>query len=133
MKILADTNVLISAMVFDGRVLKLLEYLLDLQERDVYVLVSEYVDHEFLNTLLKKWPLQTWEIYRKYRTMHFVFCESATKLTGTLRDVNDVPVLSDALYHDADIILTGDRDFLESGITRPMIYSPSMLADLLRL
>ena len=133
MKILADTNVLISAMVFDGRVLKLLEYLLALQERNVYVLVSEYVDNEFLNTLLKKWPSRAWNIYREYRTMNFVFCESSTQITGTLRDVNDVPVLSDALYHDVDIILTGDRDFLEAGITRPLIYSPSMLADLLRL
>ena len=32
---------------------------------------------------------------------------------GNLRDVKDVPVLSDALYHKMDMILTGDKDFLE--------------------
>ena len=130
MRILVDTNVLISAMVFDGRILRLLKYLLT----SCYeVLVSEYVDNEFRRNLFRKWPDKAESIYQSYRAMNFTFCESTSQLTGTLRDVNDVPVLGDALYHDADIILTGDRDFLESGITHPMIYSPSMLADLLRL
>lgn len=130
MKILVDTNVLISAMVFDGRILRLLQFLL---ESCYEVLVSEYVDTEFKANLYKKWPDKADKIYQGYRAMNFIFCKSTSKLTGTLRDVNDVPVLSDAIYNKADIILTGDKDFLESGITSPMIYSPSQLANLLRI
>ena len=38
-------------------------------------------------------------------------------------------VLSDALFHNADIILTGDKDFLESDVEKPLIFSPTMLYD----
>ncbi|MBQ3653009.1 MAG: putative toxin-antitoxin system toxin component, PIN family [Synergistaceae bacterium] len=133
MKILVDTNVLISAMVFDGRIYDLLAHILKFRKRDIYVLVSEYVEHEFMSILNKKWPSRFCGLYHQFRTMDFVFCESAPNLTGMLRDPKDIPVLSDALYHDVDIILTGDKDFLESGITRPLIFSPARLADLLRL
>ena len=117
-------------MVFDGRVLRLLRFLL---ESCHDVIVSEYIDDEFRCNLFKKWPDKAEKIYSIYRSMNFLFYESTKKLTGTLRDINDVPVLSDALYHNADVILTGDKDFLESDITYPAIYSPAMLADLLRI
>lgn len=48
-----------------------------------------------------------------------------------IRDKKDVPVLSDALFHNADIILTGDKDFLESDVEKPLIFSPTMLYDYL--
>ena len=130
MKILVDTNVLISAMVFDGRVLRLLKFLI---EACYDVLVSEYVDNEFHDKLLTKWPSKAEEIYTVLHNMNFIFCSSTQNLSGTLRDPDDIPVLSDAIYHNADIILTGDKDFLEAGIAQPLIYSPSMLADLLRI
>ena len=133
MKIIVDTNVLVSAMIFDGRVLRLLEHLLKLKHRNIYVLVSEYVDNEFRTTLNRKWPSSAEKVHTKYKAMGFIFCDSTPNLTGILRDPKYIPVLSDALYHNADIILTGDKDFLESGITYPAIYSPAMLADLLRL
>lgn len=75
MKILIDTNVLISAFVFGGKAGSLLELLFD----------SHY-------TLL---------------------------------------ILSDALYHEADIILSGDKDFLEADLEKPLIYSPAMMYEFL--
>jgi predicted nucleic acid-binding protein len=50
---------------------------------------------------------------------------------GNLRDAKDIPVLSDALFHHADIILSGDKDFIEADIERPLVFSPSMLYDYL--
>lgn len=41
------------------------------------------------------------------------------------------PVLSDALYHNIDLILSGDKDFLDAGLEKPLIYSPAMLLDYL--
>ena len=43
----------------------------------------------------------------------------------SIRDVNDRPILRAAIHADADIILTGDKDFLESGLLRPKIMSAS--------
>lgn len=50
-------------------------------------------------------------------------------MLGEVRDKKDIPVLSDAIFNQVDILLTGDKDFLESDIKHPLIYSPSMLAD----
>ena len=41
-----------------------------------------------------------------------------------IRDEKDRPIFRAAVASGADVILTGDRDFLESGITDPRIVSP---------
>ena len=40
-----------------------------------------------------------------------------------IRDVNDRPILRAAIYAKADVLLTGDKDFLESGIENPKIMT----------
>lgn len=40
-----------------------------------------------------------------------------------IRDVNDRPILRAAIKATADILLTGDKDFLESGIRHPKIMT----------
>lgn len=93
--------------------------------------MSDYVDREFKEKLELKWPEKAKKVYDLYRQVSFCFCESTTEQSGELRDVKDIPVLSDALYHGVDVILTGDRDFLEAGLTHPMVYSPSMMTEYL--
>ena len=128
MKILLDTNVLISALVFGGQTGKLLEILFP-SEHELYV--SEYVDKEFKAKLEKKWPTKANVVYDLYHKLDIHFCESTKDILGTLRAEKDIPVLSDALYHKIDLILTGDRDFLEAGLDYPLIYSPSMMLEFL--
>lgn len=53
MKILLETNVLISAFVFGGKAGQLLEKLFD---SDFELLVSDYVNKEFHDKLNEKWP-----------------------------------------------------------------------------
>ena len=60
----------------------------------------------------------------------FVFGGKAGKLME-LRDKKDIPILCDALFHNVDIILSGDKDFLEAGLDNPLVFSPSMLFDYL--
>jgi len=45
-------------------------------------------------------------------------------LETKIRDVNDRPILRAAVKAKVDIILTGDKDFLEAGIVSPRILSP---------
>lgn len=130
MKIMLDTNVLISAFVFGGKAGKLMMQLID-SEHELYV--SEYVDCEFKEKLQMKWPDKAERVYKLYRTMDFTFCESTNEKLGELRDVKDIPVLSDALFHRIDLILTGDKDFLEAGLEKPLVFSPSMMYDYLQM
>lgn len=41
-----------------------------------------------------------------------------------IRDAKDRPIFRAAFSNGADVFLTGDKDFLESGIIDPRIVSP---------
>ena len=95
------------------------------------LLVSDYVDAEFKAILDMKWKEKAEKVYSLYHKLSFVFCRSSPMPMGNLRDAKDIPVLSDALFHQADMILSGDKDFIEAEIERPLVFSPSMLYDYL--
>lgn len=42
-----------------------------------------------------------------------------------IRDVNDRPILRAAIAAKADVLLAGDKDFLESGVKNPAIMTPT--------
>lgn len=42
-----------------------------------------------------------------------------------IRDVSDRPILRAAIRAGADVLLTGDKDFLESGLKNPAIMTPT--------
>lgn len=42
-----------------------------------------------------------------------------------IRDVYDRPILRAAIEAKADVLLTGDKDFLESGLKNPRIMTPA--------
>lgn len=128
MKIMLDTNVLISALVFGGRAGELLGTLFE-SEHVLYV--SEYIDREFKEKLESKWPDKARKVYSLYKRLDICFCKSTNKKLGDLRDKKDIPVLSDAIYHEIDVILSGDKDFLEAGLKKPLVYSPAMMLEYL--
>lgn len=128
MKIMLDTNVLISALIFGGKTGELLGRLF---ESNHTLYVSEYIDREFREKLESKWPGKAEKLYSLYRRMDICFCKSINDKLGTLRDEKDVPVLSDAIYHGIDVILSGDKDFLEAELEKPLIYSPAMMLEYL--
>ena len=128
MKVMLDTNVLISALIFGGRPKEAIGRLL-LSGHDIYV--SEYVDQEFKDKIHLKWPEKETRLMEVYQKMSFIHCKSTNEKLRELRDEKDIPVLSDALYLGVDILLTGDKDFLETDIDYPLIFSPGMLIEYL--
>ena len=128
MRILLDTNVLISAFVFGGAAGRLLEKLFD---GDFELLVSDYVEREFCAKIKEKWPDKFDQVYSLFKELPFVFCDSSNVSEGSLRDPKDIPVLSDALFHQVDVILSGDKDFLEADLEYPLVLSPAMMLEFL--
>ena len=49
--------------------------------------------------------------------------EEATE--GKIRDVKDRPILRAAIRAGADVLLTGDKDFLEAGLEKPIVLTPA--------
>lgn len=67
MKIMLDTNVLISALVFGGKTRILLENLV-LSEHEIFV--SEYVCNEFSEKLEEKWLDKSEKLISIFRKMN---------------------------------------------------------------
>ena len=68
MRILLDTNVLISAFVFGGAAGRLLEKLFD---GNFELFVSDYVEREFCAKIKEKWPENTSRIFLPLIHPHF--------------------------------------------------------------
>lgn len=59
-------------------------------------------------------------------TLELVPVPTEEDVTETqIRDVNDRPILRAAIEAKADVLLTGDKDFLESGVKNPAIMTPA--------
>lgn len=128
MKVLLDTNVLISSFVFDGYLRQLIEILLS-GNFDVYI--PDYVDNEFQRILKLKWQNDWEKLYKTFHKMSFRFVKSSEEKLVKLRDSKDDQVLSDAIYYDVDVLVTGDKDFFDTNIQKPVIMTPKMLFDYL--
>ena len=48
-----------------------------------------------------------------------------------IRDINDLPILVSAILSDADILLTGDKDFEYVKIDKPLIFTPTKYCELI--
>ena len=128
MRILIDTNVLISAALFPGSV-----------PYQAYVKAVSYPNHgllceqnieELTRIFRKKFPARE-EALERYLAEELPALEviriptERTALERKIRDPNDRSILRAAVAAEADILLTGDKDFLESGVVRPSILTPA--------
>ena len=56
--------------------------------------------------------------------------DESVKGESAIRDINDRPVFRAAVIANVNAILTGDKDFIESGLSHPRMLTP---AEFLRL
>ena len=50
----------------------------------------------------------------------------------SMRDSNDLPILVSAIISDSDILITGDKDFEDISIKKPLIFTPNQYYDLIK-
>ena len=128
MRILIDTNVLISAALNANS-----------NPYYAYEKAASYPNHglvceqnveELQRIFSKKFPHKLSALYRflslALMTLELVpIPTDEYLLEENIRDVKDRPILRAAINAKADILLTGDKDFLESGLTTPKIMTPA--------
>ncbi len=110
-RVLIDTNILISALVYGGKPQDLLELVIIKQ---ITGITSLPLLVELVETLTRKFnfsPQKVYQVERKIRkSFEFV---RPTKTLDVVRDKDDNRVLEAAVEGDCDFIITGDRDLLE--------------------
>lgn len=128
MRVLIDTNVLISAALNANGV-----------PYQAYVKAVTYPNHgliceqnvdEMKRIFNKKFPNRLAALDRflsiALLTMELVPIPTDEDIAEQkIRDAKDRPILRAAMEAGADVLLTGDKDFLESGLERPAIMTPA--------
>lgn len=133
MKIMLDTNIIISAALFPkGRAAQAFFKALLPPYQPI---VCDYVIDELHRKFHEKFPEQQQELETfLLRALSFIHCvqtpEEVAEPESQIRDLKDRPILRAALHAHADLFLTGDKNFLESTVTNPKIIS---VADFLKL
>ena len=133
MKIFLDTNILISAMVWPNSnpskaYFKAVSY-------PNTGMICEQTINEMRRVFNKKFSQYTFDIEKflsnSMFSLEFVPAPSEPfEEENQIRDPNDRPLLRAAIKYGADIFLTGDKDFLESGVQNPKIISVSDFLEL---
>lgn len=126
MKVMIDTNIIISAALFpNGRVAAALMKALMPPYEPV---VCDYVVDELHRKFREKFPDKMVELeaflFAALQSIEVIPIpgeEAEAELK--IRDIKDRPILRAALGVGADLFLTGDKDFLESSVTDPRIIS----------
>jgi putative PIN family toxin of toxin-antitoxin system len=125
MRVLIDTNVLFAAVLFDGVSRKAYKKAV---EEPNSALVCDFTIAELKRTFNRKFPhmLGRLDTFLAEMMTAVTLVETPTKPVkqeALIRDENDRPIFRAAVKAKADAILTGDKDFLESGITTPKMLS----------
>lgn len=124
MRIMIDTNILISIIIFDSiKLKKLLEIICS---KHILVL-SNYIIQELKMVVLKKFKdkenaIEEFLLNLPFELEYFFTMENEL-LDVNLRDKKDIPILYSAIASDVDIFITGDKDFENIKINRPKIMS----------
>ena len=133
MKVLLDTNILISAAL-NAAGAPYQAFLKAISAPNQAVICDQNID-EMRRVFIRKLPhkLDLFEKFLAFALMELeVVRVPATDMSAEarVRDVADRPILRAAIAAKVDIIVTGDKDFLDSGLTRPQLMTA---ADFLRL
>lgn len=110
-KVVLDTNILISALVFGGNSEKVLNQIL---EGEIKAATSEILIAELTEKLLKKFTFTQERIVQIKEMLGQNFETVYPKKSINIsRDLDDNRVLEAGVEGDCDFIITGDKDLLE--------------------
>ena len=125
MRIMLDTNILISAIIFES---KIMTSLIDLLSKKHKILIASYTIKEFNEVIDKKFPGKKKYAKRVLHRMNYELVYSPNDIEGKLfeiRDEDDYIFLYTAVLGNADIFITGDKDFEDVKINKPKIMTAS--------
>ena len=133
MKIMIDTNIIISAALFPKG--KAAQAFLKALLPPYIPLVCDYVVDELHRKFREKFSDHVTELEAfLFNALTYIRVvptpEDTIDVEKTIRDFKDRPILRAALKAQADLFLTGDKDFLESSVMNPRIINVSEFLDM---
>ena len=125
MRIMLDTNVIISMIFFPRKHFsQLLNYITQYHE----LVLSSFVTEELIAVAQTKFPQKRCAVEQFLTNLNYDLVPTPHQMeTGLfeIRDLNDYPILYTAIKENIDILITGDRDFADVIIKKPLILTPA--------
>ena len=126
MKVLIDTNILISAALSNNG-LPYQAFVKAVSYPNHGVICEQNID-EMRRIFNRKFPakIQALESFLSLALLTLEIVPTPIEeqeIESKIRDINDRTILRAAISAGADILLTGDKDFIESGILNPKVMT----------
>jgi putative PIN family toxin of toxin-antitoxin system len=130
MKVLIDTNILVSAALFPQSIPA--RAFFKAVTPPFRAVVCDYSLDELRRVFNAKFPHKISD-YERFLAILAVSVEiistppdeESIESETQIRDTKDRPILRAAVSATVDIVITGDKDFLESGLVNPHIIAPA--------
>ena len=123
MKVMLDTNILISAFVFKSKKMNELIYKLSKEHE---IIICSYTVEELKELIDIKFKVSQKDLDEFLKIFPFNLVYSPTSVDNKLfhiRDKDDYIILHTAIIEDVDIFITGDKDFDDIDIDKPEIMN----------
>ena len=122
MRILADTNILFSTLLYPNSVPA--TALLKIADEQELVLCDQNLA-EIREVIQKKAPQFLSALESFLAELSYELIPAVNDTTKEIRDTKDQPILNAAILNNVDIIVTGDKDFLELEMEHPKCMTAS--------
>lgn len=130
MRVMIDTNVLLSGLIFHSRNMR---KVMQIASNDTNVLLlSTFGIDEAREVVERKWPDRVGDLEFYLLELNFETIVTPLHLKLGLfdiRDSNDYPILYSAIMGAADVLVTGDKDFDDVQVETPKIMTPTQFLD----
>ena len=123
MRIMLDTNILISAFIFLS---KKINELIEVLSNEHKIVICSYCVEEMKQVIDRKFKVDQKVVEKFLETFSFELVYSPTQLEEKkfkIRDEEDYIILYTAIIENVDILITGDKDFKDMEIERPEILT----------
>ena len=84
---------------------------------------------ESLEVVIRKIPTKIVTMAKLFTHYHIDYVQTVNLSEEIIRDETDQPILNAAFFNNADIIITGDKDFLSLNLKKPECLTPADFMD----
>ena len=133
MRVFIDTNIIISSILFpEGKVASVFSYIIEAHD----LIIASYSIKECEIVFDRKFPAKKEYLKKFFNSLTFELFETPKHINQEkypfIRDIKDLPIIVSAILSDADVIITGDKDFEEVKLKKPLIFTPNQYFELMQ-
>jgi putative PIN family toxin of toxin-antitoxin system len=124
MYVMVDANIIVSAILFPKSIVaKVFDHLAN----NTDLVLGKYTINEVEDVFHEKFPqrmIEMKDFLEKVPYKLFTLNKIDNKKYPNIRDIDDLPVLANAIEAKVDLLITGDKDFDDISIEKPKIINP---------